>query len=453
MIRKKRINRDHAKKKNSPQIENEAIANHLEDLLIPAMAAQKTFYRQLNLRDRILTLPLMMAAILSLLWRNVAGVTELTRLLNREGFLWYEPSEISQQALSQRFLTFPAVLFEKVFKELLPHFRRSWLMRKSRPLPDSVQFALKNFENIWIADGSTLVALFKKLQSLSDVPIGQLAGKMGVIIDLVTHLPEEIWFGENPKQADTNWEEDLLKTVKPKTLLLLDRGFYHFAFWSKLIDQEIGFITRIKKGASYQVERVLTNTYDVKDQIIKIGAGTKKTPALTIRLVQIRSQTSWRSYLTSVQKPEILPPYVVADLYQRRWRIEEAFCLVKRLLNLSYLWTGSLNGIKLQIWGSWLFYAILVDLGDAIADELGVPIERISLEMIYRGMYHFSVAYQKGLASDLVKYFAADKNQDLGIVKRRRKPHVRLIISPFPGTQRSPEQFFFNNKGTNGVIF
>ena len=57
MNSKKRINRDHAKKKNSPQIENEAIANHLEDLLIPAMAAQKTFYRQLNLRERILTLP------------------------------------------------------------------------------------------------------------------------------------------------------------------------------------------------------------------------------------------------------------------------------------------------------------------------------------------------------------------------------------------------------------
>ena len=57
MNSKKRINRDHAKKKNSPQIENKAIANHLEDLLIPAMAAQKTFYRQLNLRERILTLP------------------------------------------------------------------------------------------------------------------------------------------------------------------------------------------------------------------------------------------------------------------------------------------------------------------------------------------------------------------------------------------------------------
>ena len=96
--------------------------------------------------------------------------------------------------------------------------------------------------------------------------------------------------GTNPKQADTNWEEDLLKSVKPKTLLLLDRGFYNFAFWSKLIEQEIGFITRIKKGISYQIERVLTNSYDVKDQIIKIGEGTKQTPALTIRLVQIRSR-------------------------------------------------------------------------------------------------------------------------------------------------------------------
>ena len=77
MSSKKRINRDHAKKKNRPQAENEVIANHLEDLLIPAMAAQKTFYRQLNLRDRILTLPLMMAAILSLLWRDVAGVISI----------------------------------------------------------------------------------------------------------------------------------------------------------------------------------------------------------------------------------------------------------------------------------------------------------------------------------------------------------------------------------------
>lgn len=69
--------------------------------------------------------------------------------------------------------------------------------------------------------------------------------------------------------------------------------------------------------------------------------------------------------------------------------------------------------------------------------------------MIYRGLYHFSVAYQKRLATDPVKYFADPKNQDLGIVKRKRKPNVKLIVAPFPDRQRSSSQFFFNNLLTN----
>ena len=141
--------------------------------------------------------------------------------------------------------------------------------------------------------------------------------------------------------------------------------------------------------------------------------------------------------------PLILPPYVVADLYGRRWRIEEAFNTVKRLLGLSYLWTGSINGIKLQLWGTWLFYSVLVDLGDAVADEMTLPFDRISLEMIYRGLYHFYVAHHKGLASDPIKYFAAPENQDLGIVKTIRKPNIKLIIAPFPEHMRSGDQFFF----------
>jgi hypothetical protein len=52
------------------------------------------------------------------------------------------------------------------------------------------------------------------------------------------------------------------------------------------------------------------------------------------------------------------------------------------------------------------------------------------------------VARQKGLASDPVKYFAAPENQDLGIVKQRRKPNVKLIVAPFPERQRSPSEFF-----------
>ena len=386
----------------------------------------------------------MVAAVLTLLWRDVAGVTELTRILAREGLLWCTPKQISQQAISQRFLTFPAVLFERVFKQLLPQLKNAWATRENRPLPESLQFTLKKFEKIWIVDSSTLEALFKKLSSLSELPTGQLAGKMGVVIDLMTRLPVEIWFESNPKASDTKLEGNILSLVKEQTLLLLDRGFYHFCFWNQLIEQGVHFITRLKKGAAFQVEQIFTDSYALRDRKVRMGYGTTKTPHITLRLIEVLPGKIWHSYLTSVLDPTILPPYVVADLYRRRWRIEDAFNTVKRLLGLSYLWTGSLNGIQLQIWATWLFYAVLVDLGDAVADELSLPFDQISLEMIYRGLYHFSIAAHKGLANNPVKYFADDKNRDLGIVKRQRNPNIKLIIAPFPVQQGASEAFFFH---------
>ena len=370
-------------------------------------------------------------------------VTELTRMLAREGFLWCRPTTVSQQAMSQRFLSFPATLFEGVFKNLLPSLRTAWYKRNQRPLPESIQFGLSKFSRIWIIDSSTLEALFCKLKSLEDIPRGQLAGKMATVIDLMTRLPVEVWFLENPRASDVKLEEKIRQLVPANTLLLLDRGFYQFKFWRQLIEQDIHLVTRLKKGASIKLEQVFTNSYDLRDSRIRLGSGTAKTPFITLRLIEVRSDKVWHSYLTSVLDPHVLPPYVVADLYRRRWRIEDAFNTVKRLLGLSYLWTGSLNGIQLQIWGTWIFYALLVDLGDAVADELSLPIDSISLEMIYRGLYHFYVAHQKGKATDPIQYFAAPENRDLGIVKSQRKPNVKLIVAPFPDRQRGSDCFFF----------
>ena len=276
-----------------------------------------------------------------------------------------------------------------------------------------------------------------------------MAGKICTVIDIVTRLPVEVWFNTNPRASETKFEADLLNLVTAKTLLLLDRGFYHFQFFAQLSSQQVDFITRLKVGAAVKVMQVFTSQHSVRDQLIKLGTGHNGAPILTLRLVEIRFGKTWYSYITSILDPEILPPYVVADLYRRRWRIEEAFNTVKRLLGLSYLWTGSINGVKLQVWATWLFYAVLVDLGDAVADELALPFDRISLEMVYRGLYHFSVAYEKGKATDLVKYFAAPENQDLGVVKSLRKPEKKIDLSTFPGIKLPPEKIYHFTPLTN----
>jgi hypothetical protein len=375
-----KTNRDHAKKKHHPLMSNEVIESHISNLLTPLIFNQQGLYRSLELRNRILNLSLMIAAVLTLLWRNVPSVRELTKLLEREGFLWASATKVSQKALSKRFLEFPAILFINVLKDLLPQLQKRWELRQKRPLPDSVSFALSQYQKIWILDCSTLEALFRKLGSLEDEKIGKLAGK---------------------------------------------------------------------KGISFQVKQVFTESYSIRDRLIEVGSGRNKMPTLTLRLVEIRSNQKWHSYLTSVIDPAILPPYVVADLYGKRWKIETAFNTVKRLLDLSYLWTGSINGIELQVGATWLFYSILIDLGDGVADELSLPLDAISLEMIYRGFYHFIVAYAQGKATDIIEYFADPKNQDLGIVKSQRKPKRKLIIAPFPERQKNAPHFFFENPLTS----
>jgi hypothetical protein len=413
-----------------PAPDNAAIDQHLKDLLSPAVYSQQAYYRTLGMRERILTLPLMVAAVVTLIWHQVPSVVELTRMLNRKGLLWAKAANVSRQAVSERFLSFPYKLFEGVFQALAPELKARWAQR-SRPRPPSVTYAMKHFENVWAADGSVLEALFRKLDSLQDCPAGQLAGKICTVIELGSQLPVQVWFTENAKAHDCQFLDHLLALATAKTLLILDRGFYDFEWWAQLIAKQVQFISAAKSNLAYTVIKEFSLTHGLKDRLIEIGTDKQGNPLLQLRLIEVRKGNGWYRYVTSVLVPEVLPPYVVVDLYSRRWRIEDAFHLVKRLLGLAYLWTGSLNGIKLQIWATWLMYAVLVDLSDAVAEAVQLPLERISMEMVWRGLYHFNHAYNTGQATDPVAYLAAPENRDLSVIKTIRKPPKQLDFSPY----------------------
>ena len=411
-------NPDHVRRINRPSPDNEVIQERLKSLLTPAVFGQMAYYRDLGLRNRILGLPVMVAAVLMILWRQVPSVCELAKLLGREDCLWIGRIKVSQQALSKRFLNFPAEIFQRVLLDLLPKLRERFVVRK-RPLPASVVCALKHFPRVFTVDGSSLEALFRKLDALKDAPPGTLAGKICTVIDLASRLPEYLWFTPDAQAHDTTFIDRILEFAQANTLWIFDRGFYDFTFFEKLIDKGVHWITRTKSNAVFSIESVLLKTAEVRDRIILLGGVNPCSHPL--RLIEVRFGKTWYGYLTSVLDPAVLPASVVADLYRRRWRIEEAFLIVKRLLNLSYLWTGSQNGVLLQVWSTWLFFAVLVDLGDAVAEELMLPFDRISLEMVFRSLYYFIQAYNNGEATDPVKYLAASENQDLGVVKRLRK--------------------------------
>lgn len=91
---------------------DEYLIARLTEIIHPATLRLVDYYPQWGLRERILTLPVRVALVLSLIRRQFAGVSELARVAKQEVLLWAPPRRLlSQQALTQRLRTLPSPLF------------------------------------------------------------------------------------------------------------------------------------------------------------------------------------------------------------------------------------------------------------------------------------------------------------------------------------------------------
>lgn len=57
------------------------MTERITELVHPAALAQVDYFHQLGLRERILTLPVMMAVVLSMIWRQSGSIQALTRVV------------------------------------------------------------------------------------------------------------------------------------------------------------------------------------------------------------------------------------------------------------------------------------------------------------------------------------------------------------------------------------
>jgi hypothetical protein len=367
------------------------------------------------LRERLLTLPVMVAIVLSLVYRQINGLSELLRVLAQEGLLWVEPFQVSVEAVSKRLRVLPVSLFSNLFESLMPQMQGSThvLSEVWQPLQD-------RFRAIWIADGSTLEALRRQLKVLRDEPKTLLAGKMMAVVELWTHRPVKLAYTSNPKANDKTFDQWLLQQLPVGGLLVFDLGFFKFLWFDQFTQARKYFLTRLREKTAYQVIQTLSSGPRYRDELIELGQYRSNPCQHRLRLVSLLWDTTWYCYLTNVLDPQQLPPHLVCELYRRRWRIEDAFALTKRLLGLAYLWVGDSNGVQIQIYATWIFYALLNELCAQVAVALNQPLERISMEMVFRGLYHYAQALLRGSQQTVVS-FLVENHRLLALVKSVRK--------------------------------
>ena len=413
-------NPDLRRKTNQPGVEIPEITKKIFELLEPTMFTPLKYLQgnhERIMRD-ILYLPVMVALMVSIVYRQIAGLSEAVRVLKEEGLLWVEPLKVTKQAVSKRIMNVPAEIFAILLKGVL---EKAAEKAEKIKVGEKWEKVREKFSVVWIADGSTLEQIRKNMK-ISKEEKSKLGGKIMMVVEAFTQRPVTLWYTENDKSNDKIWCEELAAKLPENGLMLVDMGFFSFAWFDLLTEAKKFFLTRFRAGTSYQTKQVLSQGSHYKDEIIIMGAYRSNPCKHPVRLVSVLWGTTWYQYLTNVLSPEQLSADEICDLYRRRWTIEEAFLLTKRLLGLAYLWVGNKNGVQIQIICTLIFYTVLNQLVGEVAIALNQPKEKISVEMVFRSLYYVAKAIARGEKPDTVSYLA-ERAKLFGLVKAERKRH------------------------------
>jgi hypothetical protein len=131
---------------------------------------------------------------------------------------------VTKQAVSERLRTLPAALFMEMFQQVVSRIQ-------ARPHPLSLgldQSWSEHFSAIWIADGSTLSRLQRRLGQHQSFQSNPLAGKIMMVVEAFSHRPVQVWHDDNPQRSDMSWSDELTALLPVGGLLIVDMGFFAF---------------------------------------------------------------------------------------------------------------------------------------------------------------------------------------------------------------------------------
>jgi hypothetical protein len=141
MAQKQTQHRPHLEFRHRSQIPLPAVDDveqRVLEVLSPSLLAPRQWERHdprppqrlIRMRQRLLTLPVMVALIVSLVWRRVPSIAEVQKVLTREGLLGMVPLQVSPQALTKRLDVLPATVMGQLFAEVCTR-----LQAQPPPLP------------------------------------------------------------------------------------------------------------------------------------------------------------------------------------------------------------------------------------------------------------------------------------------------------------------------------
>jgi hypothetical protein len=213
------------------------------------------------------------------------------------------------------------------------------------------------FRNKLYSLDSTLIELSLQVFDWARYRFTKGAAKLHLVLDHEGYLPV---FAD--LTAGHVHDVNIARTLHfpPGSILIVDRGYYSYQLFGSWTQQDIFFVTRMKRPTQYCIrERRQPPRGVICDQIIELTSsdGRKLCP-YPLRRIKFRDPET-KKLLVFLTNNLHLGATTITRIYKDRWQIEIFFKELKNTLKIKSFVGTSVNALMTQIWTALIALVLL----------------------------------------------------------------------------------------------
>ena len=175
------------------------------------------------------------------------------------------------------------------------------------------------------------------------------AVKLHLLLDHDGHLPRYAVITDG-KTSDIEVARRL--ELPAGSIVVFDRGYNDYLWFTELTLFDVGFVTRMKEGSVYEVveSRTPHGKGVLRDEIITIKTKHLEVDEHPVRLRRIEFVDAEGKEYVFLTNRLVLTAATIAEIYRQRWQIELFFKAIKQNLRIKTFVGTSENALHIQIW-------------------------------------------------------------------------------------------------------
>jgi hypothetical protein len=205
------------------------------------------------------------------------------------------------------------------------------------------------FKNPLLSLDATVIDLCAKMFDWAKFRRTKGAVKLHLLLDHDGYLPSFAVITEG-KTHEVRVARQM--RFAPGTILIFDRGYTDYQWFTSLTQQGVYFVTRLKENADYGVveKREVPKGRDVRrDEVVFFYKLEQENQGVFYRRIEFYDQQHDR-VLVFVTNHLELAATTVAAIYKERWQVELFFRALKQSLRVKTFVGTSSNALKTQLW-------------------------------------------------------------------------------------------------------